>query len=782
MTELTKEFLDIRKKIIERDFARMNNMQMKAVTTASGPILILAGAGSGKTTVLVNRISNLVKYGDAYNSIETPEVTEELLNFARQALEDSSIDTGFLGVNKAKPWEILAITFTNKAANELKERIEAMLGEDAKYIKAGTFHSICAKILRKYGDRLGYTSHFTIYDTDDQKKIIKDVMKKCDISEKQIQPKTILNEISRAKDRLLSPEEYLEDAGIDQRLKIIAKAYSKYQAELKTANAMDFDDLIYNTVALFRECPDILSKYQDSLKHIMVDEYQDTNYAQYILVKLLADKHKNICVVGDDDQSIYRFRGATIENILNFEKHYPDAKVIRLEQNYRSTQNILDAANAVISNNTARKGKNLWTAKGGGEQIRVVSTDDENAEARYVADEMLKHIRNGGKFSDIAILYRMNTQSRAFENTLVRSGIPYKIIGGLRFYDRMEIKDVIAYLNVINNISDNIRLKRIIHTPKRGIGNTTISNAEDIASGLGLSLFEVFENAENYPALSRAAQKLKDFCAIIRDLQGEIETLSLSQLLEKVIEDTGYNSYLETMPEDEKQERKENVGELLTTVIQYELENENPTLSGFLEDVSLISDIDSYNSDSDSAVLMTLHSAKGLEFNIVFIVGMEEGIFPGNQTIYGGNEDMEEERRLAYVGITRAKKVLYITSAFRRMIFGQTNYNHLSRFANEIPSFLCEQVNKQSRGNEIFASARGFGASSYSRPKFTPPAPKQETPKVNFKIGDSVRHAAFGDGIIINSVPMGNDILLEINFESVGSKKLMAAFAKLEKI
>ena len=783
MIEKAKEFLDIRRKVIERDFARMNDMQLSAVTTVHGPILILAGAGSGKTTVLVNRISNLVKYGEAYLSEETPEVTDELLAAAKNALDDRSISSDFLAVNPVKPWEILAITFTNKAANELKERIEVMLGEDAKYIKAGTFHSVCAKILRRYGELLGYTSHFTIYDTDDQKKVMKDVFKKCDVSDKQLQPKTVLNEISRAKDKLMTPEDLSEDAGLDQKLKLIAKLYKVYSEELKSSNAMDFDDLIYNTVKLFREYPDVLAKYHKDIKYIMVDEYQDTNYAQYILVKLLADKYKNICVVGDDDQSIYRFRGATIENILNFEKHYPSAKVIRLEQNYRSTQNILDAANAVISHNIARKGKNLWTAAGSGDKIDVVSVDDENAEAKFVADKMLEHIRNGGKFSDCAVLYRMNTQSRAFENTLVRSGIPYKIIGGLRFFDRMEIKDVVSYLDVINNPADTVRLKRIINTPKRGIGNTTIANAEDIASGLGMSLFEVFENADNYPALQRAASKLKDFTVFIRNMQSKLEFSSLSELLEKVLEDSGYNSYLDSMPEDEKQERKENVRELLTTVIQYELENENPSLSGFLEDVSLISDIDSYNEDSDSVVLMTLHSAKGLEFPKVFIVGMEEGIFPGNQTIYGGNEEIEEERRLAYVGITRAKEKLYITNAFRRMIFGQTNYNQVSRFVNEIPGFLCEQVNKKSAGNPVFAN-RGFsGSYSSSRPTFRTPAPAApQAPKVKFSVGDSVRHGAFGEGIIINATPMGNDTLLEINFAAIGTKKLMAAFAKLEKI
>ena len=795
---MKEEFLNIRKEIIKRDFSRMNDMQLEAVTATKGPVLILAGAGSGKTTVLVNRIANLIKYGDAYRSEETPALNENTLSVAKECLETEDYDGRLFSFEPVKPWEILAITFTNKAAGELKERIAAKLGEQATYIKTGTFHSICSKILRRDGDRLGYDRSYTIYDTDDQKRVMKDVCKQLGIDEKQIQPKAILNEISHAKDRLFSPDDFSKEVGLDVRMKYISKAYYKYQENLLKSNAMDFDDLIYNTVRLFRENPDILQYYTDRIKYIMVDEYQDTNPAQYMMVKLLSEKSRNICVVGDDDQSIYKFRGATIENILNFEKHYPDALVIRLEQNYRSTQNILDAANAVIANNTDRKGKSLWTSNGTGSKIKVVTAENEADEARFVSEEILQHVKSGGKFSDCAILYRMNAQSNSIENVFVRSGIPYKVIGGLRFYDRKEIKDVISYLNVINNINDNVRLRRIINEPKRGIGNTTVENALYISESLGISLFEVFENAENYPSISRAAAKLKEFCGIIRDLQSDVEVLSLHELLKTTLEKTGYNLYLSTLPPDES-ERAENVQELISSIMQYEEENENASLSGFLEEVSLISDIDSYEEGSDATVLMTLHSAKGLEFDTVFLIGMEEGIFPGNQTIYGGPEEMEEERRIAYVGITRAKRQLYVTNAYRRMIYGQTSYNRASRFLNEIPTFLCDVSSRVKSGNEIFGNSAYSGnsyskyknrgeslGSSVSRPNFNTQrasAPKTATTSaVRFVEGDTVTHSVFGEGTVLKATPMGNDTLLEINFISAGNKKLMATFAKLKKV
>lgn len=781
MTELQKKYLALRKSIIEKEFSRMNNMQLSAVTTAIGPVLILAGAGSGKTTVLVNRIAYLVKYGNAYNSEMTPgeEVLEKVLQ------QGESADYSFFSVDPPKPWEILAITFTNKAAGELKDRIETRLGESAQYIKAGTFHSVCSKILRRDAERLGYDSHYTIYDQDDQKRLMKQVCKELNIDEKQVPLRSILNAISHAKDSLISPEEFLQDAGSDVRLKLIAKAYNGYQTALKEADAMDFDDLIANTVKLFSENPDVLDYYRKRISYVMVDEYQDTNHAQYMFVKLLSGEHRNICVVGDDDQSIYRFRGATIENILSFEKEYPDATVIRLEQNYRSTQNILDAANAVISHNFARTGKSLWTDNGCGNKINCVTLDSEREEARFVADKVLEHIRNGGKYSDCAVLYRMNAQSNVLESVFVRLGIPYRVVGGMRFYDRKEIKDIIAYLNLLNNTSDNIRLRRIINEPKRGIGDTTLSYVAEIAAAEDKSYFDIMEHAKEYPTLSRAAEKMQAFCSIIRELQRAAEDYSLTDLLQTVIQKTGYGEYLNSLPIEES-DRAENVKELATSVTQYELENEEASLSGFLEEVALVSDMDSYDTEADATVLMTLHSAKGLEFNTVFLVGMEEGIFPSGQTIYGGPEEMEEERRIAYVGITRAKKELYITNTFRRMIYGQTSYNKQSRFVNEIPKALCNCELKTS--SSPFSSGSTFRSVSHSaaqtsRPQFNTSATRQSKPQLNvkFNIGDTVHHGTFGDGTVLKATPMGNDVLLEIDFPNTGKKKLMAAFAKLTK-
>ncbi len=685
---LENRFCALRRQIIRRDFARMNDMQFQAVTATEGPLLILAGAGSGKTTVLCNRIANLVKYGAAYDSSVAPGVTEAELEAARAYLDAPSGAGGplprSLAVRPARPWEILAITFTNKAAGELKERIAAMLGPDALDVWAGTFHATCAKILRRYGDRLGYTSHFTIYDTDDQRRLMKDVQKQLGIDDKILPHRSILAAVSSAKDSLVDPDAFARTAGGDFRLNQIAKAYLLYQQLLKDADAMDFDDIIVNAVALFRQNPDVLDYYQDKFRYIMVDEYQDTNHAQYVLVKLLAEKYQNICVVGDDDQSIYRFRGATIENILSFEKQYKNAKVIRLEQNYRSTQTILDAANAVIGHNTARKGKKLWTENGQGDKIDVHTAADEQDEARYVADRILDNVRVGRKFSDHAVLYRMNAQSNALENVFARSGIPYKIIGGFRFYDRKEVKDVIAYLNVVSNPSDGVRLRRIINEPKRGIGDATVAAVAQIADGLGVSMFQVMREADRFPTLSRAAKKLMDFAAVLEELIQASQERSIHELLELTLDKSGYMRSLQALG-DEGKDRIDNVNELSSSILQYEQENEEPTLAGFLEEVSLVTDIDSYDQGDDRVVLMTLHSAKGLEFPVVFLVGMEEGVFPGNQSIYGGPEEIEEERRLAYVGITRAREELVVTNACTRMLYGSTGRNRPSRFLREVP-------------------------------------------------------------------------------------------------
>jgi len=796
------DFLNLRREIIKKYFGTMNDRQFEAVTTVNGPLLVLAGAGSGKTTVLVNRILNLVKFGDGYNSNFIPDYWDEDIKAGESFLKGESdyLPEKIFSVNSVNPWQILAITFTNKAAGELKERIAAKLGEGANDIWAGTFHSVCGKILRRYGDLLGYTSHFTIYDTDDQRRLMKEIMKAHNIDDKMLPHKSVLNAISNAKDQLISPEEFEASAGIDHRLKTIGKLYKIYQNRLKNADAMDFDDMIVNTVKLLNENADVLEYYTNKFRYVMVDEYQDTNHAQYVLVSLLASGRNNICVVGDDDQSIYRFRGATIENILNFEDEYTNAKTIRLEQNYRSTSNILNAANNVISNNKGRKGKTLWTDNGDGEKITVYTAADEREEARFITESILENVRNGASFSDHAVLYRMNAQSNAVENYFARSGISYKVIGGTRFFDRKEIKDVIAYLQLINNNNDDLRLKRIINEPKRGIGDTTVNRGAEIAEQLGVSLFEVFKNADEYAALSRAATKIKQFCDIIDELTELAEDLSISELFEKMLELTGYSLALELEGEEGK-DRLDNVKEFSSNIAQFELENDEPTLSGFLEEIALVSDIDSLETNTDKTVLMTVHSAKGLEFNNVYLIGMEEGIFPGNQSIYGGPDEIEEERRLAYVAITRAKKNLTITNAFTRLIFGSTSRNMPSRFVKEIPDEYCiiqgvssfrsyaqskasfDTISNYSSSwsSSFTASPKSTGSSSAYSNSFTS-APKKAdgtTSKNKYSVGQQVIHKTFGKGLILSVTPAGGDTMLEIAFEKVGTKKIMANYAKL---
>ena len=831
MSDINERFLSLRKQAIRKYFNRMNDRQFEGITAAKGPVLILAGAGSGKTTVLVNRIASLIKFGDAYNSDSVPPfLSEETLAEAEGLVENGDFaDSGIFSVDAARPWEILAITFTNKAAGELKERIAVMLGDEALDVWAGTFHSVCGKMLRKFGDSIGYTPHFTIYDTDDQKRVMKDVYRQLGMEEKMFPIRSTLSVISNAKDMLIEPEEFIAENSTDIRLSKIGKAYALYQKLLLDADAMDFDDMIVNTVKMLKSNSEALAFYQRRFRYIMVDEYQDTNHAQYVLVSTLAEKSRNICVVGDDDQSIYRFRGATIENILSFEDTYTDAKVIRLEQNYRSTSVILDAANAVIANNEARKGKNLWTDKNGGDRIEVYTAPDEQSEALRVADTILNSVAAGGKYSDNAVLYRMNAQSNAIENVLARSGIPYRVIGGHRFYDRKEIRDVIAYLNVIANSGDKVRLTRIINEPKRGIGDTSVNRAAEIADQLGITLFEVFKNAGEYPSLQRVAQKLKGFTDMIDSLAVMAGEVSLSDLFSEMLDKTGYT--LSLLAEgNEGADRLDNVKEFASSIAQYEKENDEPTLSGFLEEIALISDIDQFDADADAVVLMTIHSAKGLEFNNVFLVGMEEGIFPGNQSVYGTPEDIEEERRLAYVAITRARKKLYISNAYTRMLYGQTGRNMPSRFLDEIPKELCNIKSVRPSGSFGFGSAefrygesdrRAFGGysgdytgsghsggfsagnsprgfreigfnggnhSSYGRSGGTisqknriaqNPAGKSPA-AVSYTVGQRVKHRTFGEGMIISASPMGNDTLLEISFDLKGTKKLMANFAKLE--
>ena len=776
------DFLTLRREVIKKYFGRMNDRQFEAVTTVNGPLLVLAGAGSGKTTVLVNRILNLVEFGNAYKSDFIPELSDADIKWGEDYLNGVSdvLPQGIFAVNAAKPWQILAITFTNKAAGELKERIALKLGEKAEDVWAGTFHSICGKILRRNADRLGFTSHFTIYDTDDQRRLMKEIMKQNNIDDKMLPHKSVLAAISSAKDKLISPEEYKAQAGADFRQKTVAELYSIYQKRLKSADAMDFDDMIVNTVRLLENNDDVLEYYSNKFRYIMVDEYQDTNYAQYALVSLLASGRNNICVVGDDDQSIYRFRGATIENILNFEDDFKNAKTIRLEQNYRSTSNILNAANRVIANNTGRKGKTLWTDNGVGEKITVYTAQDEREEARFVADSILENVRRGEKFSDHAVLYRMNAQSNAMENVFARSGISYKVIGGNRFFDRKEIKDVLAYLHLINNNNDDLRLRRIINEPKRGIGDTTVNKAAEIASGLGISLFEVFKSSDEYAALSRASAKISNFCNIIDQLTELSESMSISELFETMLQATGYATAL-SLEGEEGRDRLENVKEFASNITQYELETDEPSLSDFLEQIALVSDIDALENDDDKVVLMTIHSAKGLEFNNVYLVGLEEGIFPGNQSIYGGKEEIEEERRLAYVAITRARKKLTATNTFMRMLFGSTNRNMPSRFLKEIPEEFCETkgyVKKEIPNSFSFDKPKSEYSFNSSFLKTNKP---QTVPKssVTYSVGQEVQHKTFGKGMIISVTPVGGDTMLEIAFDNVGTKKLMANYAKL---
>ena len=792
------EILALRRAVLEKDFARMNDRQKQAVFTVNGPLLILAGAGSGKTTVLINRIANILRYGDAYNSTYLrDDLDENDIAACKAYIENGTPLTTetqeHLSVSACAPWRIMAITFTNKAAGELKDRLCAMLGEAASDIWASTFHSTCARILRRDGERIGYSSHFTVYDTDDQRRLMKSILKELDISEKNITPKSILNEISRAKDSLISPAEYALTVGDDFRLKIISRAYTTYQKRLEGADAMDFDDLINKVVELFKKCPDVLEYYQNRFRYLMVDEYQDTNHAQYTFVRMLAEKSGNLCVVGDDDQSIYKFRGATIENILSFENTFQNATVIRLEQNYRSTQNILDAANAVIEHNTERKGKTLWTQNGTGAMIHLHTAENETDEAERITKIILDGVAAGRKFSDYAVLYRMNSQSLTFERNFAKSGVPHRIIGGTRFYERREIREMIAYLSVINNPSDEMRLRRIINTPKRSIGDRSVEVAAQIGQQTGETLFEVVSHAKDYPALSRAANKMTLFAA---QMQGLIELnndekVTLGELYDELVERIDYLNFLKTDDPESAEDRAANVQELASNLRRFEEENPEGTLSDFLEEVSLITDIDNYDNNADSVVLMTVHSAKGLEFPVVFLPGMEENIFPGMASVYVPSE-VEEERRLAYVAITRAKEELYIFHAASRMIFGMTNRNRVSRFVEEIPETLIEHTRSRDYSARpvsmpSFGGAKPFGEAPKTKSVaeaggFTPKPRVKPAPAGTYRVGDTVLHKAFGTGLIVSATPMANDTLLEVAFDKVGTKKLFANFARLTKV
>ena len=784
MNTFQQEYLDARRALILSDFAALNPMQQEAVLATEGPLLILAGAGSGKTTVLINRIAKLLKYGRAGDCEEIPDdADEKQLALLRQGGEEAKRLAAW---DRVEPWRILAITFTNKAAGELKERLSRMLGEEAEDIWACTFHSACVRILRRDAERLGYTGSFTIYDTSDSLSLLKHIIKDMDLDEKSYAPRSILAEMGRAKDEGLSPTAYQQGAAMasDLRRKTYGEVYQEYSRRCFAANAMDFDDLIYNTVKLLEENPDVLEHWQRRFRYVLIDEYQDTNRLQYRLSSLLAGGWGNICVVGDDDQSIYKFRGATIENILSFEGQYRGCRVIRLEQNYRSCSHILDAANAVIANNCRRKGKELWTDKAQGEKLTHYFADDERDEAQYVASRILSAYGRGASFRDHAVLYRMNAQSNQFEYAFKRSGIPYRIIGGTRFFDRAEIKDILAYLCLISAPSDDLRLTRVINVPARGIGARTVELVGELAAERNEPMFEILRHAEEIPQLQRAGMKLRLFSNLILELKDFAAAHRPDELLDELLEKTGYVRALEERNTTEDTARAENVRELKTSILTYMKESGDETLEGYLANVALYTDMDTYDSDTDAVVLMTIHSAKGLEFPTVFIVGMEETIFPGTRAI-GEPEEMEEERRLCYVAITRAKEKLYLTSAHQRMLFGRTTANRVSRFVSEIPEEHIEKSipRSYSYGNLKQESAEAKREAPKPRaPAYPAPAAPKPAVQASFSVGDRVRHKAFGAGEIVKMTPMGGDFLIEIRFEA-GVKKLMlrAAAAHMEK-
>ena len=772
---------------LRKYFSRMNEMQQEAVFTVNGPLLVLAGAGSGKTTVIVNRIANLINFGNAYYD-ETRTASDYDIDFLREYADGKTDDfetlRDIVAVDPVKPWNILAITFTNKAAGELRERLTAMLGEEALNINASTFHSACVRILRSEIEAMGYGRDFTIYDSDDSQRMIKSVMAEIDISEKQFAPRMVLSEISAAKDKMITPEQMREDAGQDYRKKVISRLYALYQQRMMTANALDFDDILTVTTELFEKFPEVLEKYRNRYKYIMVDEYQDTNHVQFKLVSQLSGGHCNLCVVGDDDQSIYKFRGANIENILGFEAQFDGAKVIRLEQNYRSTQTILDAANSVISNNVGRKSKKLWTAGAKGEKIYWYKAVDETDEANFVAQTILDFYKETGTYSDSAVLYRMNAQSNAVERMFVKCGIPYRIYGGMRFYDRKEIKDITSYLSFINNPNEMLRFRRIINEPKRGIGDSTVALIEDISRDLKISPYEVLRTCEEYAPLSKKVNALKSVYKMFEYLTEKADELPLDEFLDELLEKTGY---LESLKALENGDTKiENVEELRSSIVQYMNEADEPSLSGFLEEVALYSEADRDDGSDDKVTLMTVHSAKGLEYKNIFVIGLDDGIFPNSRS-FDSEADMEEERRLAYVAITRAKERLYLTNASQRMLFGQTQRNVTSRFMREIDPSLIE------KHDHAAAMRKQLGESDKTLTEIHSTSLQQQLARnksrsvgaktsETYTAGERVSHNIFGEGTIVSVKPMANDSMLEIAFEKVGTKKIMANYAKLKKL
>ena len=855
MEDFKQRYIAARRAVIAQDLSRLNPMQRQAAMTTEGPLLLLAGAGGGKTTVLIQRVYNLLTYGRGSDSEEVPAwATEEDLQFlesfpARPTEEDVRRARRLCALDAPKPWEIIAITFTNKAAGELKDRLAARLGPEANDIWASTFHSACVRILRRDIERIGFQKDFTIYDTDDSKRVLKDIVKELNYDEKAFPPKELLGIISKSRDRYETPQDFTkqyQDAG-DWKMSRIAKIYARYAEKLRAANALDFDDIIFHTVELLQKDAEVREYYQKKFRYVLVDEYQDTNHLQYLLTSLLAGGRKNLCVVGDDDQSIYRFRGANIENILNFEKQYKNARTIRLEQNYRSTQNILDAANAVIQNNQGRKGKTLWTDNGSGDKVTIRTNYSEADEANFVVGDIMMQVNRGRKFSDCAVLYRMNAQSNALEYALRRNGMPYKVVGGTKFYDRAEVKDMLAYLCVLNNPLDDLRLRRIINVPIRGIGNTSMEKVSAVASQQGISLYEVMRNADLFPELKSPAAKLLKFADLVDGLRKLGGTLALPEFYDAVCDQTGYVRALEEKNDMESRGRLENVQELKSSIASFLASGpEDATLSGFLNEIALYTDLDSMDGSDDCVTLMTIHSAKGLEFPSVYVVGMEDGIFPGMNSMFDMDE-LEEERRLCYVAMTRAKEHLTLTNARQRMLYGRTSANRPSRFLDELPEENYEWAGRpevrsvsaednwdsfgdtsdsfggnsfssrfggsaeSSSGGGMRVNRSGLGVGGYggnpsggevrvnrsggnfrpypggaaSRPAAKPSAASPTAqPLMEVAQGDGVEHTAFGKGTVLSVKPMGGDALIEVAFETKGTKKLMlkSAGAHMKKV
>ena len=795
-TKFDLKYASIRRAIIEQRFSSLNEKQREAVFATEGPLLILAGAGSGKTTVLINRIINILRFGEGLDSSYAPAgATEEDLLFLTEYLtapqpENREHAERLCAMHPAKPWDVIAITFTKKAARELRERLQAALGdeESASAVWAYTFHTACLRILRRHVDLLGFETAFTIYDEDDKKRVVTNVMKSLNLDTKTFDPRTVMSMISRAKDKLMTPRQFRADGAGDYFREKVAEVYQLYEKEMKKACALDFDDIIMKTVLLLQSNPDVLEYYQRKFRYVLVDEYQDTNYAQYVLTSLLAGYYENICVVGDDDQSIYKFRGATITNILEFEKQFKDAKTIRLEQNYRSTGNILNAANEVIRNNVGRKGKELWTDHGDGAKIHLHRSDSQEGEAAYIADTIREGVEQGLRWGDFAVLYRNNVLSDNIAAAFIRAGIPYRVYKGRDFFSRAEVRDMFAYLWVLENPADELRLRRIINVPARKIGDKSVETAAQLAVENGVTLYETVCHASDYPALSRGAAAMEKFGEMMENLRKQKEFLSLSELYDGLLDQTGYLAALEARGGAEEQSRIEHIEELKSYIVSYENDHDDASLAGFLEEMALYTDADQSGEEEDAVLMMTMHSAKGLEFPVVFLAGMEDGLFPGFRAMER-DEDMEEERRLCYVAVTRAKEQLYLTCAERRMLYGRTQYAHPSRFIDEMPRELLDSnIVERRMFQQVTQPAPGLSRAQVARARYVSPAAAAPSfaapaaqpagsPLPDFSAGCRVRHKAFGDGMVVSVKPMGGDALLEIAFDQKGTKRLMAKSA-----